>query len=553
MTKNFFYVSIKNRISFYYMLKSYESGDLELLTELEQKYSDLAPQMSERISRYRIYKDFFDGSHEQYNIRPEGRRNHKTNLCSVAVREIKDFVMGDFFDFHVPRVSETAYEKEYLQEAPDIEDEENRSEFIEKLLRSRAFKDPMAKREFGNAIEDSLIFGDAILYYPYDSKKKTFDIQSLFPGFVRCGFSSLDYEEMDYIFCEKVISVERARELYGTEIDSDPYAPALYWDRQTVGAGEFVVVKTYYDKNFIIKHTREKIFSKKKNTYHELPIKLFSCFRNPHSPFGVSYLHEIIPIQKEFNEAISDEADIVKMYANPKAIIKNATKKELDQLKRMWASGLIISTRNIELQIVEFKSTIFPIEERIRSIMERFYKVSGLPPVVFGTPEGSINTGPALTVQFSPTIRKARHIWGNWEPKIFDMIQFFLKEFERMNEFVGDKKMKEIINKNYEVQLIPKFLAPRDESMISNTAIGELNAGLISKLTAMKKIGVKSPEDEFTVMAYENFNPFISPEKVANMQAALQGGKPMPATPGPVTPAIPPAGMPMAQGGKPYV
>ena len=103
------------------------------------------------------------------------------------------------------------------------------------------------------------------------------------------------------------------------------------------------------------------------------------------------------------------------------------------------------------------------------------------------------------------------------------------------------------------MQLIPKFLAPRDESMISNTAIGELNAGLISKLTAMKKIGVKSPEDEFTVMAYENFNPFISPEKVANMQAALQGGKTMPTAPGPVTPALPPAGMPMAQGGKPYV
>ena len=248
------------------MLKSYESSDLELLTELEQKYSDLAPQMSERISRYRVYKDFFDGFHEQYNIRPEGRRNHKTNLCSVAVREIKDFVMGDFFDFHVPRISETSYEKEYLQEAPNIEDEENRSEFVEKLLRARAFKEPMAKREFGNAIEDSLIFGDAILYYPYDSETKTFDIQSLFPGFVRCGFSSLDYEEMDFVFCEKVISVERARELYGMEIESDPYAPALYWDQQTVGNGEFVVVKTYYDKNFIIKHTREKILSKKKNT-----------------------------------------------------------------------------------------------------------------------------------------------------------------------------------------------------------------------------------------------------------------------------------------------
>lgn len=535
------------------MLKSFDNGDLELLTELEQKYSDLDSQMSERISRYRVYKDFFDGLHEQYNIRPEGRRNHKTNLCSVAVREIKDFVMGDFFDFQVPRISETSFEKEFSQEAPNIEQEENRSEFIEKLLRARAFKEPAAKREFGNAIEDALIYGDAILYYPYDSETKTFDIQALFPGFVRCGLSSLDYDELDYVFCEKVISVDKARQLYGEEIDADPYAPSLFWDQQTVGAGEFVVVKTYYDGNYIIKHTREKILSKKKNTYHEIPIKLFSCFRNPHSPFGVSYLHEIIPIQKEFNEAISDEADIVKIYASPKAIIRNATKKELDQLKRMWASGLIVSTRNIELQIVEFKSSIFPIQERITSIMERFYKISGLPPVVFGTPVGSINTGPALTVQFAPTVRKARHIWGNWEPKIFDMIHFFLKEFERMNEFVGEKRMKDIIDKNYEVQLIPKFLAPRDESLISSTAINELQSGIISKLTAMKKIGIKSPEDEFAVMAYENFNPFISPEKVANMQAAIQGGKPMEMGAGPVTPAAPPAASPAgAPAGRPY-
>jgi len=425
----------------------------------------------------------------------------------------------------------------------------NRSEAIEKLLRRIVNNNDQAETDVLPAMETGLTYGDTILFHPYLENEKSFKIQNIFPGHVRTKFSSDNYDEVDYVIVVQVLSRRQIEYKYGVDVPptkSENVDTSAIWEGFQLDDENYAVVYHYYDAGVRVVKSGNTILDKAVHNLPRIPFTIIPAYREGFKGWGTSYLKDIIPIQKEHNEAISDEATIEKIFAEPKVVIRNATQKDIDNIKQMWKSGVIASRTNLEVAPFEFSGTLFPIEQRIQKIEDRFYRISGLGPAVFGLPPGSINTGASLTVQYAPTLQAAQIVWTSWKPRLLSMLRFFLETLEAKG---GTNKeygvpYKEIIRGNYDVELKTPFKLPRDEAVNISNELNKYQQGIQSKTTTMTNLGVKSPEDELALRAWEDFNPILSPDKFMQYQSVMvQTEQQIQALRTPAQPAMPQPGM----------
>lgn len=493
---------------------------------LNDQFESLTSDASHRISNYRYYLKYFDGEFgSDFRGRAEGRARNTTNWNSRSVYMLANFILPSLFEVHMPRETEQRSTGDVEGEVPEYSEQFNRTEIVEKKLRRilRDFKN-QGLREFKRGLKSGLVLGDAVFFAPFVKGKKTFQIQSIFPGYVRIKFADDDFERIEYAFVNQIVSTAQLRLKYNRNLQPDSVrslGPNQIWDWAQLESGKYSVVKKKIEPGKITVFTREAILEEIPIEGDQVPIFLMPTMDDPFQPWGHSYLRDIIPIVREHNNAISDEDDIVKLFSNPKVIIRNATQKDIDNIKKMWKKGVVASKGNLEVQPFEFKNNVFPIEQRISSIIERYHKISGLGPAVFGLPPGSINTGPSLTVQYAPTLQMAQIVWDNWEPSLLAMFEYFLKTLEALGGKDEDsqKDWSEIIDGNYLVNIKTPFRIPREESIHVANEVNKFINGLQSKTRTMENLGIESPEDELILSAYEKFHPLLNPELQSELES----------------------------------
>ncbi|MAG18200.1 MAG: hypothetical protein CL944_01865 [Candidatus Diapherotrites archaeon] len=511
--------------------------NVELVAELDGKYTNLEQDISFRLANYRYYLQHFHGETAVFLNVPKGRRKRTTNWSGRIVRMLTNFTMPALPEINCPGDDEVKGTQIDDGQVPEIGKEFDKVEAKEKLIR-RMFNsnNKQGMRELKNGLRTGLSLGDTLLYHPYDPGKRTFRIENIFPGFARVKFANDNYQKIEHIFITRVISTKAIFDTYGKTVPESSFQnipPGTIWDSWLLRQRGNAVVKIYYDGKREVHYTTEGTVLKNQSHGHDdVPFTWIPALSDVYSPFGVSYLRDIIPIIDEYNDAISDEDAIVKLFSRPKVIIKNATQKDLDGMKAMWKRGVVASKGDLEVTPFEFKSTTFPIEKRIEAILQRLYQISGFGPAVFGMPPGSINTGASLTLEYAPTLQMAQIVWESWEPKLLTMLEFMLRNWEKKGQDpVTKQSFKDIIDGNYEVEFQAPFRVPREEAVHASNIINKLQSGIISKTTAMKELGIKSPQDELVTQAWEQFHPLITPEleqeiqpKQTPQQGQQQGG-----------------------------
>jgi len=305
------------------------------------------------------------------------------------------------------------------------------------------------------------------------------------------------------------------------------------WNSSKLLKKDYAVVKFYYDDKYhavLINNKLVKITGTNKLIVeHGLPHTPFWWIPNKKQSYrncGESDLKQVIEIQEAINVAVSDEADIVSLFANPKVIGKGLTTKEVQGL-RINKGNLIKINAKASLDPFQFNTQIYPVEQRIQNLMDKYHMVSGLPPIAFGAAQGSIVTGVALTAQFAPTLQTLRAKTNLWNSALVNpergLIPFVLKVLEKFGGTHKESGIKysDIINKDYHVKLLWENRVPKDDSIYINNELQKLGARLQSRMTTMSNIGLDSPEDEMKVIAWEELHPFYSPEKEMQRQQIM--------------------------------
>lgn len=516
--------------------KTQEEGKYPIsLEEINAKYNECEDDTRRRIINYRTFDYFFKGKQWWRNkiSRYEGHQ-YTNNLCRPTNEKYAALLGGTPPEIHVPPEYEHRAEYDiYKVLAGNYETQFNRSEAIEKILRDNLNnKNSWGTTMYEGALGGS-VYGDTVFYCPWDSKDKKIKIQNIFPGYVRLKFANTDYKEIECGFIIEVRSVESIEREFGVRVrgmEASNYRDSI-WDDTMLRSGKYAVVKRYYDHKYYAMIC-DNVFLEKP-IEHGLPrIPLFhipnkwECYE----PWGSSDLKDLIAIQEEFNIACSDEAKIVKLFSEPKIVGKNLTDKDIKYLKRtkgtLWAMR-----KDGDLKPFQFTGNIYPISQRIQDILQRWYMISGLTPVFWGSVQGSIVTGVAMSGQAAPTMQTVRAKIKMWDVRMKEMFAYMLQVLEEKGGKNEEYRMsyRDIIQGNYGVEIQWEDRMPKDDSIYIANELQKQAARVQSRFTTMKKLGIKSPQDEMALIAWQERHPLLmSPEseiqhKVLNSQHRWEG------------------------------
>jgi hypothetical protein len=142
--------------------------------------------------------------------------------------------------------------------------------------------------------------------------------------------------------------------------------------------------------------------SRAPNALGEIPFVHIPNEIFPGEFWGKSDLDDLISLQREFNEKMTDVSDIVHYHAAPITIITGAKAKDLVKGPKALWSGLPEGARVTNLELSGDLGVSFKYLEFIRQLM---LDISNIPDGAFGRLQSISNTsGAALQVQFQPLV-----------------------------------------------------------------------------------------------------------------------------------------------------
>jgi hypothetical protein len=292
------------------------------------------------------------------------------------------------------------------------------------------------------------------------------------------------------------------------------------------------------------------------------------------SPWGLADCHDIIPINRTYNEVSTDIADIVNYHAAPVTVIIGAKANQLEKgANKVWG-GLPKDARveNLEGGAQGLRGAM----EFLALMKKAMHEMTGVPETALGTAAPVSNTsGVALSIQFQPMMNK-------WNQKIIQ----YSRGLQRINEIIllnlaikepeammwnptmegtlhqGEAQMLDI-NDPLTYQNFVHFLPPLplDKLVLLNEIQTKMSLGLESKAGALRTLGEEFPYEKLDEIRTELLADAKADGAVKLVQTQIEqtiaeltgmlsgglGGQPVPMAPG--QPGGPPA--PEGEAGAP--
>jgi hypothetical protein len=141
------------------------------------------------------------------------------------------------------------------------------------------------------------------------------------------------------------------------------------------------------------------------------------------SPWGQSDIWDIIPLNRELNEKMTEVSDIVNYHSAPVTVITGAKANQLERgAKKVWA-GL---PKDANVFNLESRGEMAGAMEYVSFIKRAMHEITGVPETALGQMQPISNTsGVALAIQYQPMMNR------------YSMKKtHFSKGLERVNEII---------------------------------------------------------------------------------------------------------------------
>ena len=214
-------------------------------------------------------------------------------------------------------------------------------------------------------------------------------------------------------------------------------------------------------------------------------------------------------ITKTINEMMEDASDSLKFEMFAMTVIKNADLDEGESLD--IAPGAVLKVNGVQGMPadVETVETSFKYKETFKDQYNRLksalHEQAGLPQI---TPTelnfGGMNDR-ALQVLYQEIIQETQEHWLMWEKdlrELFEKSVRYLQARSSRNKFKYDKKLVDSIGK-FRAEMSFQLPLPDDRHDLVSLLKQELELGLESKKGAMKRLGVKSPDELYDAINEE--------------------------------------------------
>lgn len=273
-----------------------------------------------------------------------------------------------------------------------------------------------------------------------------------------------------------------------------------------------------------------------------IPFVVIENIRNAGDGYGEADIEQARELNERLNYIVSRKNHIVSRWLQPTAVWEGAPQNFAEVISQTIGGGGVIPTRiGSRLYFLSYDKPNPAVLELEESLYQGILEVAGMSEIALqGTVQGSINTGPALQAQFQPVLSTVEKKRKEWENGITQLAAKLLN----VQEAIGDSLAlgKAVINQEaksqenaggelvdlsgLDIQGLRKVsiawpgILPKDDIEFARLELEKASQGFQSIYTTLEKLGEEFPDDEIERIRWENNDPSLRGEKVAEQMRA---------------------------------
>lgn len=307
-----------------------------------------------------------------------------------------------------------------------------------------------------------------------------------------------------------------------------------FWGTSPEGTRQVYTFTEIISDDLVQQFVNDELIDEYPNAIGTIPIVHIPNTTISSSPWGQSDIWDIIPLNRELNEKMTEVSDIINYHAAPVTIITGAKASQLERgPKKVWA-GL---PKDANVFNLESRGEMSGALEYISVLKRTMHEITGVPETALGQFQPVSNTsGVALAIQYQPMMNR------------FMMKKIhFTKGLERINEIIirtaaifepymltWDPSRAEKPEKDQLTQLDPADPTiykttvhwpeplPVDVLIKLNEVQSKMQLGLESKEGALRILGEEFPREKLAEIFEELQDDAIDQGALDMMRAQIQ-------------------------------
>lgn len=282
-----------------------------------------------------------------------------------------------------------------------------------------------------------------------------------------------------------------------------------FWGTTLEGTRQVFTYTEILTDESIEEYVNDDLIDSRPNPLGRIPVAFKPNMRVSGSPWGLSDCHDVIALNRNYNEVSADVADIINYHAAPVTVITGAKASQLEKgAKKVWG-GLPKDAQVFNLE--GGGNGLTGALEYLDRIKRSMHELVGIPETALGQVQPISNTsGVALSIQFQPLMNKWQQktvVYGELFEQINDLVlrTLALKEPASLVwDPLSDAPLKdgqlEALDPNDPISFrsITHFPAPLplDQLVLLNEIQSKMAMGLESKAGALRTLGEEFPEEK---------------------------------------------------------
>jgi hypothetical protein len=308
-----------------------------------------------------------------------------------------------------------------------------------------------------------------------------------------------------------------------------------FWGTSLEGTRQVFTYTEILTDDIIEEYINDELIDSRPNPLGLIPVVHIPNIPVSGSPWGLSDAHDIISLNRSYNEISTDVADIINYHAAPITVITGAKASNLEKgAKKVWG-GLPKDAQvfNLEGGSAGIQGSLQYLEMIKRSMHE----LMNIPESALGQSQPVSNTsGVALQIQFQPLMNRWTHKVSMYKAGLekvneLIMLNLVVKEPESL---VYNPATDGAINDNQLTKLDPNdpitYISyahfppplPLDKIVLLNELSQKMSMGLESKEGALRALGEEFPEEKLAEIRKELINDVKDEGAINLIKAEIQ-------------------------------
>lgn len=343
---------------------------------------------------------------------------------------------------------------------------------------------------------DFYLKGRGVMYTTFDKDK--FYVQRLKSEDVLLGYRNGNLEWGSHCMVVNVADFQRSTGF------------VIPRDKRIRGKDSFASVRFYYDMQnvYFMDEDATDIYGFSENPFGCIPY-VPAVYLPYETNFGKSLILQHLNLNEEYAFRLSDLSDNARQTVSEEAVLKTDNQKTYDDVRNRRAENTIHKIgREDDMSVLQRNYANPDMSLLLREVKEQVYIESGLSGAIIGQDTKSLQgkSGVALQFLFMPIMERISFAHATLSPA-FELL------FARIADFGLSRGKIKAVSDPWMITAVYNPLIPADRSRDIADCVQAINAGFMSRETAMQRCGIDDVEAEMARIERERllFDSGISP------------------------------------------